>query len=144
MSTTFDLKQKDWTTCAAARSTMASFVNPIHKKATQAMGQALLLDSGPAWMATSAIWQARLTSQNTASIAWAGLMATEAEFAALLAKELQMGVGMPLPPFGEVMEDARWWADIASPEERSAVAVACFNRFTANERNEFRAFISRA
>lgn len=122
------------------RSLMSLYAKSKHKRAAKALGYALTVDSEPAWLAASAIWQARLTPQETASMAWAALAATEPALAQEVASAALRGAGAPLPSFGPCMDDASWWADIATAEERACYAVACFNRFSRQEREEFRVF----
>ncbi len=51
------------------------------------------------------------------------------------------GAGAPLPTFLDLVDEAGFWADMATPDERAAYAVACFNRFSKRERDEFRDFV---
>ena len=74
-------------------------------------------------------------------MAWAALKATEPEFAQMAAETALGGCGAPLPTFHDVIGEAGFWADMATPDERAAYAVACFNRFSKRERDEFRAFV---
>ena len=74
-------------------------------------------------------------------MACASLQAAEPELAHTIATGALSGAGTPLPRLMDLMEDAGWWADLATPEERRAYAVACFNRFSQRERDEFRAFV---
>ncbi|MGK7754684.1 MULTISPECIES: hypothetical protein [unclassified Roseovarius] len=125
----------------APRSRMARYAKPAHKKAAKALGYALTLDSRDAWFAASVVWQARLTPQEAATAACAALRAAGPDFVHLVATEAPGDAGTPLAPFGDIMDDARWWADLAAPEERAAYAVACVNRFTPLERDQFLEFL---
>ena len=73
--------------------------------------------------------------------AWAALTAQEPEFALMTADAALGGGGAPLPTLIDVIDEAGFWADTATPDERAAYAVACFNRFSKLERDEFRAFV---
>lgn len=123
------------------RSRMARYAKPAHKKAAKALGYALTLDTRDAWFAVSVVWQSRLSPQETATAALAALRATGPDYVQLVATEALGGAGTPLAPFGDVMDDAGWWADLAAPEERAAYAVACVNRFTPLERDQFLEFL---
>jgi hypothetical protein len=125
----------------ATRSAMSKYAKPGHKCAARALGYGLTLGDSSAWFKVSAIWQARLTPEETATVASVALQATDADLAQLVASHVLEGAGVPLPTFDDLMSDARFWADIATPDERAAYAVACFNRFTMQERDDFRAFI---
>ena len=50
--------------------------------------------------------------------------------------------GMPLPFFGRVMDEARFWADLATRSERKAYCAAIFARLTPEDQDAFRTFIS--
>jgi hypothetical protein len=125
----------------ARRSMMSRFAKPEHKKAAKVLGYALTLDTTDGWFAASAVWQARMTPQEAAAAAWAALQATEPELAQMVATAALGGAGAPRAAMEDVMADAGWWADLAAPEERAAYAVACFNRFSSVEREEFLEFV---
>jgi hypothetical protein len=120
---------------------MARYAKPAHKKSANVLGYALTLDTPEAWLAASLIWQARLTPQEAAAAAWAALRATDPDIALMVAQAALGGAGMPLPPLDDVIDNAGWWADLATPDERAAYAVACFNRFSPLERDEFLEFV---
>ena len=133
-------KMEGRATRPARRSLMSRYANPEHKKAAKVLGYALTLETPDAWYGASIVWQARMTPQEAAATAWAALHATEPELAQMVATAALGGAGAPLPTMEDVMADAGWWADLAAPEERAAYAVACFNRFSPVEREEFLEF----
>lgn len=45
--------------------------------------------------------------------------------------------GFPITAFGSVMAEAAFWADTASPAERKAYTLACFNRMPLHEQMAF-------
>lgn len=47
------------------------------------------------------------------------------------------GAGVPLPPFLNVMDDARWWADLANRSERKAYALAAFEALAPADQAAF-------
>lgn len=49
--------------------------------------------------------------------------------------------GCPSVPFGSVMDEARDWADWASPSERKAYALACFNRMPSRDQSAFLEYV---
>jgi hypothetical protein len=49
--------------------------------------------------------------------------------------------GMPIALFGSLMEEAAFWADRASRAERKAYGLACFNRYTPQEKAAFFAYV---
>ena len=116
-------------------------MKPAHKRASRVLGYALTLGCPVGWQAASALWQARLTPQEIAALASAALKATAPDLAQLVAEAFHRRAGAPLPTFGDVMLDARFWADLASSKERAAYAVACTDCFTEDERKRFVAFL---
>lgn len=49
--------------------------------------------------------------------------------------------GFPIAAFGRVMDEASFWADHASPAERKAYALACFNRMPARDQAAFLEYV---
>jgi uncharacterized membrane protein len=49
--------------------------------------------------------------------------------------------GFPITAFGSVMDEAAFWADGASPAERKAYALACFNRMPARDQTAFLEYV---
>lgn len=50
--------------------------------------------------------------------------------------------GMPQPFFGRVMEEARFWAGMATRAELKAYIAAAFAQMRSEDQDAFRAFIS--
>jgi len=125
----------------APTSMMARYAKTAHKTAAKVLGYALTLDTPETWLAASVVWQARLTPQEAAAAALAALRATDPDIALMVAQAALGGAGIPLSPLDDVIDDAGWWADMATAEERAAYAVACFNRFSPLERDEFLEFV---
>ena len=46
-------------------------------------------------------------------------------------------VGMPVPVLEDIAAEARWWADLAMPEELRAWLAACFVRLPRPDRAAF-------
>lgn len=49
--------------------------------------------------------------------------------------------GMPIPLFGQVMAEAKFWAESASRAERKAYCAACFALLEPADQDAFRSFI---
>ena len=45
--------------------------------------------------------------------------------------------GMPLPPFNSPVEDASWWSERASLNERKAYLVACYSSLNEKIQRDF-------
>lgn len=140
MSIIFKAEQEGRASRPATHSAMSKFAMPGHKKAARALGYGLTLGDDTAWHSVAAVWQARLTPQEAATVACAAILATDSEFAECIAYAVLEGAGAPLPAFFDIVSEAGFWADMATAQERAAYAVACFNRFSPVERDEFRDF----
>ncbi|HEY9147870.1 MAG TPA: hypothetical protein VIQ22_02575 [Gammaproteobacteria bacterium] len=53
-----------------------------------------------------------------------------------------MCAGSPPPVFLGIMQDAAWWADLATRAELKAYAFACFSRLSNTDRAAFLAHVS--
>ncbi|WP_138058735.1 hypothetical protein [Sulfitobacter pontiacus] len=49
--------------------------------------------------------------------------------------------GYPIPTFLSVMSDARWWASIASRDERKAYALAAFEALAISDQSAFLEYV---
>lgn len=120
-----------------SKSTFSKLMKRPHLGATRMLGYALTMHDYETWEAASAVWQARLTPEECAALAWAALRALDEDHAREVANTVLDGAGAPLPPFTSPTDDAAWWAGIASPEEIDAYAVATFNALSPAKRRHF-------
>jgi hypothetical protein len=95
------------------------------------------------WEAASAVWQARLSTQERGALAWAALRSLDHDDALAVTENVLGGAGAPLPPMFSPMDEASWWGDIASPAELRAYALATFNRLPARDQADFLAHVKR-
>jgi hypothetical protein len=107
------------------------------------LGYALTLHDYETWEAASAVWQARLSPEECAAIAWAALRSLDRDHALAVIEAVLDGAGAPLPPFINPMDEAMFWADIASPEELRAYTLATFNRLPPEAQADFLAHVQR-
>ncbi|WP_397544218.1 hypothetical protein [Roseovarius salis] len=119
------------------RNAISLYAKTAHKKAAKLLGYALILDDFDSWEAASAIWQARLTDTERAALAWAALRSLDEDHAREVAYTVIQGAGAPLPPFISPMDEAAYWADIASPAELDAYALACVQAMAPGRRAAF-------
>ena len=119
--------------------------NKDHQSVCRMIGYALTLhDDAGAWDGLSLVLRHRLSGFERACL----LMSTSRSMTAddvvhvLQSVEARESIGMPLPPFLDHMDDAKWWADHASVEERKSVLVAAFTSLPAREREDFLTFAS--
>lgn len=53
----------------------------------------------------------------------------------------RMAVGAPIAPLLSAMDEAAFWADLASRSEHKAYALACFRRLSSADRAAFLAYV---
>lgn len=54
-----------------------------------------------------------------------------------------LSMGSPLPVFLDSLDDARWWASYAAPQELRAFAYAVYEAMSREMQARFRAFLNR-
>lgn len=121
--------------------TFGSMIADRHKRASRMLGYALVLNDANAWQGASDVFAARLEQGELIGLAFAALRALEPEprqavFDLAHWGETE-GAGPPLPPWFNVMDDARWWAGCASRRERKAYALASFEAMAPQDRAAF-------
>ena len=126
------------------RNAISLYAKTAHKKAARLLGYALILGDFDSWEAASAIWQARLTDTERAALAWAAMRSLDEDHAREVAYTVIQGAGAPLPPFISPMDEASFWADIASESELKAYALACFNRLSKRDQRAFLSHVREA
>lgn len=64
--------------------------------------------------------------------------------ALILSDELErLRLGAPIPPLLNAMDEARDWAEWATPFERKAYCLACFNAMPPKDQAGFLAYVTR-
>jgi hypothetical protein len=110
------------------------------------LGFALTLEDDPvAWSGLSTVLQVRLSGFERSCLLMAVVASMEAEDVEYVLEEVRtrQGIGMPLPPLFDASDEASWWAEHASPEERHAVLVAAYLSLPHRDRDAFLASASR-
>ena len=125
------------------RRSFSKLIERRHLGATRMLGYALTLGDFDGWEAASAVWQARLTPEERGALAWAALRSLDRDHARDVANTVIQDAGAPLPPFIDPMDEAAYWADIASPEELRAYTLATFNRLPREAQADFLAHVRR-
>ncbi|WP_299677470.1 hypothetical protein [uncultured Roseobacter sp.] len=108
----------------------------------RAVGYALAVGSSEAWLKLSRIAAIRLDARERAGLAYAALSTLSDEDARAVAETALTAAGYPLPPLLTPMNDARWWASIASRAECKAYALAAYEALSPAEQMAFRNHIS--
>lgn len=117
-----------------------------HCRVCQMISYAFTLnDDAEAWDGLSLVMRHRLTGFERASLLMAAVrsMATEDVAYVLRAMDERERIGMPLPPFLDPIEDATWWAGLATVEERKAVLTAAFLSLSPRDQDAFLTHASR-
>ena len=125
-------------------ASFSKLIKRPHLGSTRMLGYALTLQDYDAWEGASAVWQARLTETERAALAWAALRSLDEDHAREVAYTVIQGAGAPLPPFISPMDEASFWADIASESELKAYALACFNRLSKRDQRAFLSHVREA
>ncbi|OYX45235.1 MAG: hypothetical protein B7Z02_01280 [Rhodobacterales bacterium 32-67-9] len=104
-------------------------------------------DSPETWPAAAFVLRVRLTTKEIVGLAFAALRALEPEpremtFEAAHWGEVT-GAGVPLPTFLNAMDDARWWASLASRRERKAYCLAAFEAMPPADQSAFLRHVQR-
>lgn len=115
---------------------------PDHiKRVSKAVGCALWLDSFDNWDGLSLILRARLDARQRAALAFIVLKSLDRSDGTLTAQTaLTEGTGSPIPPLFNYMDEAVFWADMATPDELDAYCLASFNRMAPARQAAFLGF----
>jgi hypothetical protein len=112
-----------------------------HAAVARDLAYVLTLAERDAWRGFATVLRARLSPDERAELARAALEALEWQSLGQIVAALRDdGAGPPVPAFDDLAEEARQWADWASPAEIRSFAVASFLRMTPGERRDFLAF----
>lgn len=110
---------------------------------SRVLGYALTSGGADAWTGFATVANARMTIEERAALAWAGLRSLDKpEQAELVAESVLQFADYPLPTFLNPMDDARWWASFASLKERKAYALAAYEALPERDQMAFRRHIS--
>ncbi|WP_155773883.1 hypothetical protein [Rhodovulum sp. MB263] len=126
----------------AGVSATLKYASDAHDRASRMLAAALTLEDFDAWAAASAVWAARLTARERASLAYAALRSLEPEQAEMTAATVLRAAGAPMPPFLRGMEEARFWASLANRAELKAFALASFEAMAPRDQTAFLRHIS--
>lgn len=116
---------------------------PNHiKRVSRSVGYALWLDNSDDWFGLPVILRARLDARQRAALAFMALKSLNHEEAVLTAETaLAEGAGQPIAPLFNYMDEAAFWADMASPAELDAYCLATFNAMPRQRQAAFLEFV---
>lgn len=98
---------------------------------------ALTAHNACGWRWAADQWSASIHPEKRMAHALAALAACEADDVATIADEALAGAGSPLPHYLSEIDEASFWADMASVNELKAYAVACHLRLSPIDRRAF-------
>ncbi|WP_319823845.1 hypothetical protein [Thalassovita sp.] len=108
-----------------------------HLGATRVLGYALTINDFDAWDAASAVWQARLTPEECAALAWASLRSLNQAQARAVIETVLGGAGSPLPSLFDTPDEAILCTGFTSPEEIKNNGIPTFNALSPTKRWDF-------
>lgn len=118
-------------------------VKPEHKRMSRMLGYCLTLGTAEAWAGFAAVAAVRLSETERAALAFWALKALGADNALMTAAASIGTDGAPLPTFLGGMDDARFWARLATPIERKAYALAIYEAMAPSDQAAFSQYISK-
>lgn len=122
-------------------SAFSRFADPTHKDVSRSIAYSLHLaprDGLAAFLPLIPIFRRKLDRHRRQGLAWAALMACDEEEATGIAEAVlgapETRAGWPRVPFEDVVSEASFWADHASPDELLAYAAVCLSRLSQAEK----------
>jgi hypothetical protein len=123
--------------------TLSKYMPDAYKRVARMVGYTLSLgEDADNWHGLTVVLTARLTSQERAAMAWAVLRSLTPEQIVDVAQTvLPEGVGAPIAPLFNHMDEAAFWADMAEPDAREAYCLASFNAMPVPRKAAFLEFL---
>ncbi|SEP82712.1 hypothetical protein SAMN05428995_101923 [Loktanella sp. DSM 29012] len=116
---------------------------PAHQTVAKSICYALTLEHADGWHALPVILRARLNERERGALACVALRAMDGSNAAFVADLFTDSAGMPAMPMVSKMEEASFWADMATTLELEAYCFATFRRMAPDRQAAFLNFIQR-
>ena len=105
--------------------------------AGRVLTMALTVHDADGWCMASRLWSLRQPPEKRMAHALAALVACEGGDIRHVCTAALGGAGTPIAPFLSYMDEASFWADMATPDELKAYSVACYLRLSARDRMAF-------
>ena len=105
----------------------------------------LVLGDASSALKASALFRLRLDNSDRTLLAVSVLLSCDPdEIVACAEAALEQNIfGLPLPPFSTLQQDAQWWVDRATIEERMAFLVTIYTSLTKKLQRDFNDFIAK-
>ena len=111
---------------------VSRFMPPRIKSISRSLGYCLLLDDLDAWLGVATVLEARLSLSERAALAYVALRAIPPHDAESVA----------VAPLLSCMDEAAFWADMATPDEREAYCLASFKAMPYERQCAFLDFVN--
>lgn len=112
------------------------------KRVAKVIGYALLLDDDNSWHGVSVVLTASCSTQQRLALSWAVLRSlTPEDIGKVVESVLPQGVGQPIAPLFNHMDEAAFWADMAEQDELAAYCLASFNAMPRDRQTAFLEFV---
>jgi len=112
------------------------------KRASRSIGYAAWLNTSDAWYGLPAILRSRLDARQRVALAFTALKSLDRDDAAKTMQAVRSeGAGQPIAPLFNAMDEATFWADLATPEELDAYTFASFKRMSPARQAAFLNFV---
>lgn len=108
-----------------------------HIRAARMLAYTLTQGDVSGWLGAARVWAVRLSVGERLALASAALGALSEDHAAEVAERFLRPFHGPLPPFLDLMDEARDWAGWATSNERKAAIAACWEEMDESDRAAF-------
>ncbi len=128
------------------RNAVADFMPQRIKRVSRSLGYCLLLDDVDAWLGLTTILRARLNTAERAALAYVSLKSLPQHKAQLVAgaalgSDSTPLAGHPIAPLLNHIDEAAFWADMATPDEHEAYCLASFKAMPYERQSTFLDFV---
>jgi hypothetical protein len=133
---------------APHRNIVADHMPRRIKRVSRSLGYCLLLDDLDAWLGLTTIIRVRLSIAQRAALAYVALKALPKREAGIVAgvalgADTPLGPAHPIAPLLNHIDEAAFWADMATPDEHEAYCLASFKAMPFERQAAFLDFVQR-
>jgi hypothetical protein len=110
-------------------------------RAASATNMAIRTDTPDGWCDLARAWRLHLPPETRLALAVASLLACDADDAEGLIDGIKQSAGPPHAAFLSEMDQAAFWADLASPDELDAYCLTSFRRMSPHRQSAFLGYV---